>query len=199
MTYDGSRKAAGVQVYVDGKAEPLDVTNDTLQRHDPDRQAAAHRPARGVAPVQGQARRRPGLRPGADRRERGPARRRPGPRAGRGTAGRPRATSGRRRSRPASAGSTSTGSTPTTPRLKAELADIEQAAGRAGKGAARAHGHGGDAEAAGHVRPEARAVRQAGREGVGRRAGGAARRCPRSATRRTGSAWPAGWSTRPTR
>ncbi len=31
VTYDGSRKAAGVKVYVDGKLEPIDVSNDSLR------------------------------------------------------------------------------------------------------------------------------------------------------------------------
>ena len=31
VTYDGSKKAAGVKIYVNGKLEPLDVTNDTLR------------------------------------------------------------------------------------------------------------------------------------------------------------------------
>ena len=31
ITYDGSRKGAGVKIYVDGKLEPTDITNDTLK------------------------------------------------------------------------------------------------------------------------------------------------------------------------
>ncbi len=31
MTYDGSRKGAGVHIYVDGKAEATEITNDTLR------------------------------------------------------------------------------------------------------------------------------------------------------------------------
>ena len=31
VTYDGSRKGAGVKIYVDGKLEPTDITNDTLK------------------------------------------------------------------------------------------------------------------------------------------------------------------------
>jgi hypothetical protein len=31
MSYDGSRKAAGVRIYVDGKPQPLDVSSDKLQ------------------------------------------------------------------------------------------------------------------------------------------------------------------------
>jgi hypothetical protein len=31
VTYDGSRKAAGVKVYVDGKLEPADISNDSLR------------------------------------------------------------------------------------------------------------------------------------------------------------------------
>ena len=37
VTYDGSGKAAGVKVYVNGEPQPVDVAADTLQGHDPHR------------------------------------------------------------------------------------------------------------------------------------------------------------------
>ena len=81
VTYDGSGKAAGVQVYVNGEPQETTVEADQLQEHDPHDGAAQGRPAAQHVPA-----RRPGdagpadLRPRAVGRGSRPAwRRRPGP------------------------------------------------------------------------------------------------------------------------
>ena len=78
VTYDGSGKAAGVQVYVNGEPQPIDVAG---------RQADRARSAPTVPLKIGQRQRR---RPARRRRAAGPADLRPALDAGRGRAARPR-------------------------------------------------------------------------------------------------------------
>ena len=191
ITYDGSSRAAGLSLYVDGRRADCEVVRDQLTKNitgggqrRADRRPAVPRPRVQERP----GRRDRGLRPRADAARGRPALRRQD--AGRGARPRP------------------VGRSPPTQRqdlfayylanFDAEYRDAAggaqgaaQAAERPGRPGGRDHGDEGAAAAPADVRPQARGVRRARRAGRAR-----ARRRPccrsRPTGRATGSAWPGG-------
>ena len=196
LTYDGSRWASGVKIYVDGEEWKLEILLDDVNSQGAAKRGAAadRRRRRAGEPVPGQHRRRADLQPGAV--------------AGRGRdAGRSHARERRsprlpedKRTRGAGRQDPrllprACGSRRTIAEAWTRLIDAQATTRRVLSEPPDRHGDGGDADAARDAPADPRDVRPAGRSGHADAAGGAGRR-RRRRIRRIGSAWRGGWSIR---
>ena len=163
VTYDGSSKAKGVKIYIDGKPAELD---DHARHASPTRSrtpvAGPHRQPQRQRLFRGRIDEVRIYRPRADARRGGAARRRP-TRCARSWPSRRR--SGRRSRRRRCAAIYLENDDEPYRKLSAELADCEEAQRGPGQRHPDLDGDAGDGEAARHLHAGPRPVRQEGREG----------------------------------